>query len=640
MIGQILRDNKDISNSNETSVKIIRDRVDEVTHRLYHVARLVQVYFENPTHGNYSDPFLESLFIILTWRGRISFAQNVIDELQHEFSSPIDILEPKAFDTVNKIVGRAGFSGKRPEMVIELVRLFFSQFPNGKFNVLKSWSDNDVIEFLTSAPGIGKKSALCVCVFSLNRKRFPVDTHIRRVLRRANLLKGLFEETALLGHRGFQEAVEKFISPSVRQSLHTGLLSIGQSFCKTRKPKCNECPINKNCEYYRKNKVNEESKKKFTHIDMFCGAGGFGQGLNSAGFKTILAADIDPDATRTFRLNHPGVPERKVLTIDLEKTEIEKVCSSLAMWKEILSNGEIDVITAGIPCQGFSKAGNRSRGNNGYEIVKDPRNHLYKVVIKWTRAIKPKYVIIENVPSIQSAWADEENILEAVQGAFEEISYSAVFKTINASIYGIPQTRRRFILIATHPDYPTVELDMLSKYRQARISLWDAIGNYPRIRSGKGSWYVHTGKNVITSHVSRYNNEYDLKIFKAIKQGEHYRDFIKRRADIIEDRINNSDFKTYGTSSFGDKYHKLIGNEPSRTIVAHLRRDGNGYIHPRQNRSISPREAARLQSFRDDFVFTGSRGVQFTQIGNAVPPILAQAIGNLIIDTLSSTKEK
>ena len=142
------------------------------------------------------------------------------------------------------------------------------------------------------------------------------------------------------------------------------------------------------------------------------------------------------------------------------------------------------------------------------------------------------------------------------------------------------------------------------------------------------------GKMMI-GHRARYNNSDDLEIFSAIRPGERYVDFVKRRKDIIQRRRRNSTRAVYSTGSFADKYYKLEADRPSRTIVAHLHRDGNGYIHPYQKRSITPREAARIQGFDDDFVFAGGQGAQFVQIGNGVPPGLARAIARLLAHKLT-----
>jgi endonuclease III len=403
----------------------IRAAIYAVAYRSYHAARILQCFFDNENHGNYADPFLESLLILLSWRSRIEDAHEIILQLRDEFSDPLKMLQPDFKHMVQVIVGRAGFSEKRPEMLLELVRQFNERFPDGNYNVMTTWCDKEVIDFITSIPGMGYKSALCVIMFSLGRDRFPIDAHVRRILRRTQLLQELFQEQEEVGHRQYQIEAEKFVPPSVRKSLHTGFVALGQEFCLPNKPKCQNCPISNICEYHRVSKVETAEKLNLTHIDLFSGAGGFGQGFEQAGYRTVLAVDNEKNSTRTYHLNHPAVPEGNVLTLDLESLSVNGIRSLMERWQEQLIPGRIHVITAGIPCQGFSKAGYRTRPGVEYNVLEDPRNHLYRVVVRWTRLLSPQYVVIENVTGMRSAGGDEENILRSLESAFQDLGYFA-----------------------------------------------------------------------------------------------------------------------------------------------------------------------------------------------------------------------
>jgi len=634
IVGSFKRGEQKLPGADEVDLSLIRSSVYEVAHRVYHVARVVQQFFDNPNFGNYADSFLESVFILLTWRSRIEDAHDIITELQGSFESPLDMLCPRALDVVKEIVGKVGFSVKRPEMVVELVRHFCEKFPDSSAEEMKDWVDEEVIDFLTSIKGIGFKSALCVLVYSLERDRFPVDVHIRRVLRRTGLLRGLFLEEGELEHRVFQTTVESFVPPSVRRPLHTGLLALGQRYCLPSRSQCDECPIRNICQYYRRKAVEDAGKRKLVHVGLFCGAGGFNQGFEQAGFRTVFAGDKYANATRTFLLNHPRVPEGNVFTVKLEDVDIPSIQSKIKLWADQLAKGKVHVLTAGIPCQGFSKAGYRSRPNKKYDVKSDPRNQLYRIVVQWTKTIEPRYVVIENVPGIRSAGVDEENILKVVKDAFEKIGYLADFGTVNSVNFGVAQVRHRFILIASHPDVKLVKVRELEGYHSESLVLRNVVERFPSIGANEGQWYARLDGVVVTGHRARYNNPDDLKIYAAMEPGERYIDFVERKKDIIKDRKLSTNRAVYSTESFPDKYYKLRMDKPSRTIVAHLQRDGNGYIHPEQIRSITPREAASIQGFNDDFVFTGSKGGQFIQIGNAVPPPLAAAIALLLADKL------
>ena len=616
-----------------------RAAIYAVTHRIYHAARLLQYFFDNPHHGNYADPFLESLLILLSWRSRIEDAHAIIAELRQTFPEPLEMLQSDSGKRVQEIAGKAGFSQKRPEMVLELVRRFVERFPDGDFSVMKQWRDEEVIDFITSIPGMGYKSALCIIMFSLGRDRFPIDVHTRRILRRTQLLRELFEEHGEKEHRQYQAEAEQFIPPSARRSLHAGFVALGQEFCLPGEPRCENCPIRNTCEHYREAMINAAEACDLIHVDLFSGAGGFGQGFEQAGYRTILAVDKDKTSTRTYKLNHPSVPSGNVLNLDLESFKIAQVRSSMERWRRRLLHGQIHVITAGIPCQGFSKAGYRTRPQVEYNVLEDPRNHLYKVVVKWTRLLRPCYVVIENVTGMRSAGEDEENVLRSVESAFEDLDYYADHDTVNVEDFGLAQTRHRLILIASHPQVPPAKVDELGTYHSSNGSnLMQAIDGLPAIQADGGAWYMSVDGQVITGHHARYNNAEDLKIFEAIQPGERYVDFVERRKDIIEER-RKSNRAVYSTESFPDKYFKLVPDEPARTIVAHLQRDGNGYIHPNQIRSITPREAARIQGFGDEFVFTGGQGNQFIQIGNAIPPLLAEAVARLLARKIQENTE-
>ena len=608
----------------------IRSAIHAVAHRCYHVARLVQTFFENPNHGNYADPFLEALFIILSWRTRIRDAKEIVTELIASSEGPSQLLEEDGSEGVAKIVQRVGFTGKRPEMIRKLISRFQEKFPDGNAHVMASEDDEQVIEFLISIPGIGRKSALCVLMYSLERERLPIDAHVGRVMRRTGLLKELYIENGEKDHRAYQSEAEEFVPPSTRRVLHTGLLSVGKDFCHPSRPDCEGCPIRRSCDYYRSRRVVLAQTRELTQVDLFCGAGGFSTGFAGEGFRTLLAVDASEVACDTFRMNHPDVPDGNVIIEDLQKTSPEEIVGKASHWKDALSPRQIDVLTAGIPCQGFSKAGYRSRPGVKYEPAKDPRNQLYESVIQWAKFLLPRYVVIENVPDIQSAVGREGRILEELRNGFGEIGYTARYETVNAFEFGLPQVRRRFILVASHRSMPAVSPDEFHDYRSDGGTVRTAIGDLPPVKANEGEWYSTFGSGVLTSHVARFHNEDDLEILEAILPGESYVSFVNRRRDIIERRRRNGRHAVYATRSFSDKFTKLELDKPSRTIVAHLQRDGNGYIHPKQVRSITPREAMRIQGFDDDSVVCGSRGTQFIQIGNAIPPPLARTIAKTL----------
>ena len=619
--------------------RILRS-IDDVTLRTYHAARMLQTYFENPSHGNFRDPFLESMYIMLSWRTRIPDAEARLREVILAFKSPRDLAKRDALPRLRSIVGRSGFAEKRPEMIVELVRRFMKRFPDGNTSVMACWKDDEIIEFLTGIPGIGRKSALCVMMYSLGKTRFPIDTHVGRVIKRTQILHELVLVKEDTNHKVLQAEAEFAVPPSVRRALHTGSVALGQRICRPSNPSCGKCPISGICQFNRQRLLKRAESAPFSHVDLFCGAGGFSEGFNREGFRTVLAVDCEPSACDTFRMNHPSMPEGNVLCEDLALRQVKSVVKRCDGWNGQFKRGHVDVLTAGIPCQGFSKAGYRSRPGMKYDPLEDPRNLLYKRVLLWIRDLEPRYVILENVPEIRSAGGKDVRILDSICGALRRMEYRVDHQVINAFDHGTPQIRLRMIILASLRSAPEIKLDELEEYSHSGMTVRETFAGLPPLKSNSGSWYLRHGDALLTSHVTRFNNEEDLRIFEALRPGEHYEQFIIRRRDIIEDRRKSRKRAVYGTRSFSDKYHKLDAEKPARTIVAHLKKDGNGYIHPSEPRSISIREAMRIQGFRDDYVFCGSGAKQYIQVGNAVPPPLSRDIARLLADHLEHASRR
>jgi DNA (cytosine-5)-methyltransferase 1 len=381
-----------------------------------------------------------------------------------------------------------------------------------------------------------------------------------------------------------------------------------------------------------------------TIVDLFSGAGGLSEGFARAGYRTLLALDNDPIALRTYWLNHPGVPDNRLLCRDIGELYRGEL-------RQILGRDRVDVLVAAPPCQGFSHAGFRSKKTlTGYRIASDRRNFLFEHVVSAALELLPELVLMENVPGMQSARSENVSFLEAgarmlqARGGF----HTAIWR-FNASAFGVPQDRIRYFLVASRsgilPAPPPEEYKDLRRTdfdidALPPVTIDEAIFDLPARLAGSGTaverWQsAHSGSDprarryllkfdlgraspVLYNHTVRYHNDKDLELYALLQPGE----------DSIHalERHGRDDLMRYRRDVFDDKYARLRGDRPSKTIVAHLAKDGNGYIHPRQVRSISIREAARLQSFHDGYAFCGSPSNQWIQLGNAVPPVLAEAI--------------
>jgi DNA (cytosine-5)-methyltransferase 1 len=379
---------------------------------------------------------------------------------------------------------------------------------------------------------------------------------------------------------------------------------------------------------------------KLKFIDVFSGCGGLSYGLELSGLECLAALDFNPVAIETFNLNHNNPVG---LRRDLTQFEPEELA-------EIMGTSEIDLVVGGPPCQGFSTARTQGGGNFGKELVDDPRRDLYKRFLKYVEFFLPKVFVMENVLGIKSMGSGI--YFTKIQEASRALGYSVAPVQLNCWEFGVPQKRIRQLFIGTRVGLP---IFMPSRYLSKThslvpenesvspiVTLGEAICDLPPLKANDGaieSQYDLTlrknhlkkyGNRYIidlmqadraqnlTWHISRPHSERDLRDFLLLREGENSKEALAR-GEVME--------TPYSMQSFADKYKRQSRYELCSTIVAHLKKDGLMFIHPTQNRSLTPREAARTQSFPDTFQFSGLRGNVYEQIGNAVPPLAGRAIG-------------
>ncbi|AIZ44597.1 hypothetical protein QR90_05065 [Deinococcus radiopugnans] len=651
----------------------LRALIDEEASSQQALTRMLQAMYPERDLGNHADPLDELVYIMISRRTREGAYQDVFRRLKARFPDWGEMAQAEV-DEIHTITGMAGMGIQRAADLRQALGMIHAEFGQYSLDALHGWTDARAEAFLTTLPGVGPKTAYCVLMYSLGRAAFPVDTHTLRVLARI----GVFREAGLdltgVDHKRGQTILADLIPPELRHSLHVSLVLHGRDVCQPR-PRCGECAVRNMCSLYRAEQVREaEESGRPTMVDLFCGAGGLSEGFRQAGFRTVLAVDSNPVALRTYRLNHPEVPEDRVICEDL--VDFRKDGERL---RALLGHQPIDVLIGGPPCQGFSRAGWRSRGTGRrFTATEDDRNYLFRELVGLLHVLQPRIFVMENVPGVgEVRFEDGTNFLEVMQNAMRRAGYTTEVWILNAAAYGVPQNRVRRIIVGVLGasrlpaglrtligqrlrEVPEVQYQAASnQYREhsrssdknlpGPVTLAEAIGDLPVVEAGEGLWVQRTGERpigpsrfdlpdapiyhpqgLLTSHVSRYQNDTDLERYAALEPGENYLDLLSRRIDL----------QNYSTSSFHDKYFRLEPYAPSKTIVAHLRKDGNSYIHPWRVRSLTVREAARLQSFPDAYIFTGSRGDQFQQIGNAVPPRLGRAIGlhlQKILDVLQYT---
>lgn len=404
---------------------------------------------------------------------------------------------------------------------------------------------------------------------------------------------------------------------------------------------------------------------KLNFIDLFAGASGMSEGFIKAGFNPISHIEMNEEACysiKTRAVFHYLIKNKKeeiynnyllgkisrdelyeqvpneiinsVLNIEITDNSIKDIFTNI---RKTLKKNKVDIIIGGPPCQAYSLLGRHQK-----EIENDPRNKLYIQYGRFLKEFKPKAFVFENVPGLLSANKGEH--FKNLKTYFKKIGYEVYHDTLDASDYGVLQARKRVIIVGwlSKNDFGFPSIEKMEK----KYTVNDAFKDLQSLKPGDTlqvskytipkndyltKFELRNGVDFVTQHISRAHNKKDLKIYE----------FAIEKWDAENVRIKYTDLPKElqshkNTTSFLDRFKVINGNGIAHTVVAHIAKDGHYYIHPdiKQCRSISVREAARLQSFPDDFYFEGSRSAAFKQIGNAVPPLMANAIAQKIKELL------
>jgi len=404
------------------------------------------------------------------------------------------------------------------------------------------------------------------------------------------------------------------------------------------------------------------AKRKYTVIDLFAGAGGLSEGFVQAGFVPIAHVEMDKDACNTLRTRscfhylraqdrtdiyyqylrgeisredlYKAVPSdvtNAVINVEISDDTIDDTFRRI---KELADNREIDMIIGGPPCQAYSLLGRHRK-----TMEDDPRTKLYIQYGKFLKEFNPMGFVFENVPGLLSAKKGEH--FQNLQDYFDELGYKVHYKMLDASDYDVLQVRHRIILVGWKKEndlgYPVIE------QKRASAVINDILNDLPKLKAGEvkkvakyraasNSYLEESGirskeDEFVTENISRPVNENDANIYACSIKLWNKKHIRIKYTDLPKE------YKTQkNENSFLDRFKVVDGQGFAHTVVAHLAKDGHYYIHPSLDdcRSISVREAARMQSFPDNFYFEGSRSAMFKQIGNAVPPLMAKSIAESI----------
>lgn len=415
--------------------------------------------------------------------------------------------------------------------------------------------------------------------------------------------------------------------------------------------------------------------KKKCFIEVFSGAGGLSEGFVRAGFEGIAHVEMNKDAcltletraiyhylkgknklgiykqylqgfiTRNELIENFGIPKevlKSVINKEISDKTIESIFQSI---DERLLGRSPDLLIGGPPCQAYSIVG-RARDPN--KMKEDPRNHLYLYYVEFLKKYQPKVFVFENVPGILSA--NNGSQLGKIFDAIKAVGYNVEYKVLNSKNFNVLQDRKRVIIIGSrvdldfqYPDFKEKDLSDSKKgfgelYRDLKfLNHGEGIMGAVDYANDTISDYLKESKirteedEFVTQHIVRPNNENDLQIYRLAVELKSKGKNLNYRDDVPQHLKKHKN-----ESSFLNRFKVVAEDNLSQTVVAHIAMDGHYFIHPdiKQNRSISIREAARIQSFPDNYFFEGSRTAAFKQIGNAVPPLLAEGIAKQILKKL------
>jgi DNA (cytosine-5)-methyltransferase 1 len=554
---------------------------------------LLETKYRSADLGNLDDPLSETVYILLSKQTREGCYQTLYRQLRKQYPAWLDVLHAGVAG-LETLLTPGGFQRARARELLGILTAVAED--NARRGVgpaasaptdltldyLRDLPDDEVEAFLTSLPGIGPKSARCVMSYALGRERFAVDTHVHRIFERLRVVP-------MQNRKADHDPLESAIPSGSRRRLHVNLVHHGRAVCSNANPKCGDCVLISFCGVGR-SRMAQCSPQRPTAVEIFSGAGGLGTGFAQEGFVVTLAVELDRNAAQTYRANHPGTPVLEADVAKLTAREALRFAPAARM---------PDALLAGPPCQGYSVAGQR--------VPDDARNRLFTHVSRIAKELKARYVVIENVRGLRNV--DGVSFISRVKQSFTRRGYSTREYLLNAADYGLAQVRRRYIFIGRRsqlggaPPGPVVPAALTTRGR-----LRGVLKGLPELITGVTAEYVRMeGGGALLNGSTMAHSEAVIEKIRNIPAGK------------------------------GPLSYRRLGMDLASTLVAGHRALP---VHPWLNRTISVREAARIQGFDDEYVFCGPRSTQPLQVANAVPPPLAAAVARHIKSLLGDGERR
>ena len=582
------------------------------------VRRLISVLsteYGDPLLNNRTDPVDELVLIMLSEKTDEPKYLRAFEALTNRFSS-WDQLVVARLEEIEDPISVAGMGKRRARLLRNCLTEMRSQFGSLDLSSLDSLPVDEAEVKLTALPGIGKKAARCILLYCFNKPVLPVDIHTYRLALRLGLLSRnvTYEQSHLI--------LPPLVPSTQRRKFHVNAVAHGRTRCFANNPKCGGCPLAPDCSHPgATNPMRIMSRPAPLAIDLFAGAGGLSKGFERAGFSVALAVEQDEHAAETYSRNHPNTV---LLREDIRGLDPHECLTRLA-----LRPGDLTALIGGPPCQGFSESNKRNR------TPSNPRNHMYREFVRFLAVMQPAWFVLENVNGIKTV--AKGAILEQIVAAIVSLGYELNYASLNAADHGVPQHRRRLFIVGNRLGL-TIQIPKPSHGidKLPLVNVREAIEDLAVLPNGADVDYLTYPPQ--DGRLSAYQAEMRANCDFHALQGNlvtRNNEAVVARYPLVPPGGNWSSIPSRLMKNYTDAsrchtglYYRLRWDEPSK-VIGNFRK--NMLIHPSQDRGLSVREAARIQSFPDDYVFLGSIGFQQQQVADAVPPKLAQAVAEALL---------